>query len=1074
MKLANSLRGIELSNTIRQIILLASLIFVLILAILQPVFAEGTKQLEPTNPATTVNRMTRLIFDVNTSQHRTPFATINCAERYRLNIYISDPATEKIYFGFNDGVNTMYYQVKDPDGIIVSGFSLAAVPAAAAGFIPTWEQAVAGPKIGTVNPAGYDPKILIPTKTGNYYIEFAPTATGGSFSGQDMLFFDISVAQGSTIKNGRLWSKAWQLSDDASGDVVTSFPAKLFVYTDNGIVTSLNINEWNGGTYTVYCNQWGVKNTGNWTSDRMSTSSWPGSDLPQYKIFLNDPDILAFPTGELGNICEMTTHPYCDGSVDIMARVNKPGSLTLNLDISPTGPGPEDVELYGDVDGSVTCDVWDTITWNGIDGNGNPVQNGTAVTIKSNYLNGLTNLPLWDVEDNTSGLIVNIVRPQPSLFSTKLPVFWDDDNLTGGTINSLTGCIYPGSWAITGCHNWSNQNENMINTWWYFSDVFPDINVAVMRNPTADFSFDNNCSGTTTEFTDQSLIPGGYAIAWHWEFALFGGDTSNLQNPSYTFAGTGSHVVRLKVTSNDGCQGSINKTVLIQTAPVANAGNDKLIPYGFSTSLQGAATGGSGSYSYHWEPAGLLLDPDISGPATVNLFETTDFVLTITDLSNGCQVSDAVKVTVTGGPLGVQIFAQPDSICSGASSLINLQASGGSGSYTYSWSSDPPGFSSDQEDITVQPLVTTTYTVMANDGFSTVYHSITITIYTSPSVDAGIDKTIPFGTSTSLSGNASLGKPPYSYAWSPASLVESPFQSSTPTRILSSTTNFILLVTDGHSCSSVDQVQVIISGSALMAKPRPEKDPICIGESTRLLALPQGGSGTYAYTWTDGNGFTSNEENPEVNPAEATTYQLVINDGYTSSTAETMLTVNPLPIINLIPDGAHVVSTDTIASCILDTVTLSAEGLNRNYLWSNGAITPSIYSATSGIGFDLQTYSVHVLNTLSGCANTASISIMFTYAECTYGVEDDDRSAPFIVYPNPGNGIYYCSILADSPDLYVEVVDSHSMVLRKEKLSLNQGSINKITVDISDKPTGIYLLKLYNADIQRVFKLIKY
>ena len=231
------------------------------------------------------------------------------------------------------------------------------------------------------------------------------------------------------------------MSDDASGDIIKSFPAKLYVYSDDGIVTSLNINEWNGGTYTVYCNQWGVKKTNNWTVDRMSTSTWPGSDLPQYKIFLNDPDNFAFPTGELGKICEVHTQPYCNGTVDIFARVNKPGSLTLNLDISPVGPGPEDVELNGDVNGSAACNIWDTITWNGLDGNGNPVQNGTAVTIKSHYLNGLTNLPLWDVEDNAGGLIVNIVRPQPSVFSIKLPVFWDDSNLSGGTINSQNGCI---------------------------------------------------------------------------------------------------------------------------------------------------------------------------------------------------------------------------------------------------------------------------------------------------------------------------------------------------------------------------------------------------------------------------------------------------------------------------------------------------------------------------------------------------------------------------------------------------------------------------------------------------------
>jgi PKD repeat protein len=1073
MTLENSLLIHHVLNTIRKLKHLAPIVFILTMACIQPAFAEGTKQLEPTDPSTTVNRRTRLIFDQNSSQHRTPFATINCAERYRLNIYINDPSTEKIYIGLNDGTETIFYQIKDPDGVVVSGFTLSQIPVSGPGFISTYDQAYAGPKIGTINPTGYDPKILTPLKVGNYYIEFAPNTTGGSFSGQSMLFFDISVVDGSTVKNGRLWSKAWQLSDDASGDVIKSYPSKLFIYTDNGIVTSLNINEWNGGTYTVYCNQWGVKNTNNWAVDRMSTVSWPGSDLPQYKIFLNNPDINVFPTGELGNICEMQTHPYCNGTVDIMARVNKPGSLTLSLDISPAGPGPEDVELNSDVDGSATCDVWDTITWNGMDGNGNPVQNGTAVTIKSHYLNGLTNLPLWDVEDNTSGLIVNIVRPLPPLVSTKLPVFWDDDNLPGGTVNSLTGCIYPSSLTVSGCHNWISQNENMINTWWYFSDEFPDINVAVIRNPLADFSYNNNCSGTTTIFTDQSLIPGGYPIAWHWDFGLFG-DTSDLQNPSYSFPNIGNQIVHLRVTSNDGCQANISKTVLIQTAPVPDAGIDKLIPYGFSTTLQGTATGGSGNFSYHWEPAGLLLNPDILDPVTVNLFETTDFILTVTDLGNGCETSDIVKVTVTGGPLGVQVSAQPDSICSGSGSLINLQASGGSGTYTYAWSSNPPGFTSNQEDITVQPLVTTTYTVVVNDGFSTVNHSITIAIYTDPSVDAGNNQTIPFGTSTSLSGNATLGMPPYSYVWSPTNLVLSPHQINTLTTILSATTNFTLSVTDGHGCSASDQVQVIITGSALMASPRPEKNPICYGESTHLIPLPQGGSGNYIYTWTDGNGFISNIENPEVSPLQTTTYHLVINDGYTSSSSETILTVDALPVINLIPEGAHVVSTDTIVACVFDTLTLSAAGPNRTYLWSNGATTSQIQSSTTGIGFDLQSYTVNVLNTLTGCSNTAALSIMFTYAECSYGIFEGGVEPHIIISPNPGKGIYYCSIEAQFPEMFMEVVNLYGVILHREHLKLTPGSVRNINVDITGNPTGVYLLKFYNNSFQHVVKIIKY
>ncbi|MBK7031264.1 MAG: T9SS type A sorting domain-containing protein [Bacteroidales bacterium] len=1035
-------------------------------------FGEGTRQLEPTNPATTPNRRTRIMFDqTGGSAHRTPFATVNCAEKYRLNVYISDPATEQIFFGFNDGTNTLFYQIKDPDGLLVTGFTMAAVPSSGQGFVTTWDQAFAGPKIGTVNPTGYEPKILTPTKVGNYYFEFAKTMTGGTFTGQDMLYFDISVVQGTNVVNGRLWSKAWQLSDDASGDIVKSYPAKLFVYTDDGIVTQLNINEWNGGTYTTYCNKWGVSNTGNWANDRMSSDSWPGSDLPQYKIFLNNPDINIFPTGQFGQICEVSSHSNCNGSIDILARVNKPGSLTLNLDIAPAGSGPEDVVLTGPVVGSVTCDVWDTITWNGLDGNGNPVQSGTNINIDIDYLNGLTNLPLWDVEDNASGLIVNIVRPAP-LFSTKMPIFWDDSKLPGGTVNSLNGCIYPTSITVNGCHSWTSQNENMINTWWYLSEGSSSINVVVIRNPQVDFSFDNNCSGLPTNFVDLSLVPGGYPVSWHWDFGLFG-DTSNVQNPTYSFTNSGTYQVHLKVISNDGCIGNYTKPVVIHLAPLADAGIDKAIPFGTNTTLQGNATGGSGNLSYHWEPAALLLDPNVLDPVTVDLSETTDFILTVTDLSVGCHHSDMMKVTIFGGPLGVQLSANNLAVCRGGTSTINAQTGGGSGTYTYSWTSDPVGFTSSIEDITVQPEVTTIYTIVVSDGFSTFTQSITISVYTDPVANAGIPQTIPNGTSTTLSGSAGVGSPPYFYQWSPPTMVVSPYLSSTSTLLLSNSTNFTLTVTDSHGCTATSTVMISISGGPLFIDPHAVHSPICRGESTQLLPFSEGGSGNYTYQWSGPGGFASQQAEPIVSPASTTTYMLVIDDGYSQFEDSVRVEVNQLPQINLIPDGAHVFGVDTILACIFDTLSLDASLPNCNYLWSNGANTPIIQSATTGIAFDILSYTVKVTNTSSLCVNEAGITIIFTYSECTYGFDEKVFTNEILVYPNPGSGLYSCRLPVKGKSCRVEIVDMQGIEVFHEIMDAYRLKDGAFDISLLHSPPGIYLLKVSGEDSSHSARLIK-
>jgi hypothetical protein len=103
--------------------------------------------------------------------------------------------------------------------------------------------------------------------------------------------------------------------------------------------------------------------------------------------------------------------------------------------------------------------------------------------------------------------------------------------------------------------------------------------------------------------------------------------------------------------------------------------------------------------------------------------------------------------------LTVGATATPDTICLGDSTHLNANATGGSGTYTYSWTSNPPGFISNMKAPFASPLVTTSYIVMVNDS---VTDTVVVTVNGKPTANAGPNATyassVPFfpvaGTAT--------------------------------------------------------------------------------------------------------------------------------------------------------------------------------------------------------------------------------------------------------------------------------------------------------------------------------------
>jgi len=205
--------------------------------------------------------------------------------------------------------------------------------------------------------------------------------------------------------------------------------------------------------------------------------------------------------------------------------------------------------------------------------------------------------------------------------------------------------------------------------------------------------------------------------------------------------------------------------IVVNSVPVAVINPSiPYVPYGTSVIVE-ALPGGTGSYSYHWSPEELFVNPDEQFAQTVNLYQSEVVSLLVTDLETGCQNKDMYLLAVQGGPLAINPFVNPDSICMAGSAYLYALASGGTGNYSYAWTSNPAGWSSNNGLVVVTPIVTTTYSLTVSDGVDTVIDSVIIWVNEPVSATiSGNDTLCGTGGETTLTIDLE-GSPPWDFVY---------------------------------------------------------------------------------------------------------------------------------------------------------------------------------------------------------------------------------------------------------------------------------------------------------------------
>ena len=348
------------------------------------------------------------------------------------------------------------------------------------------------------------------------------------------------------------------------------------------------------------------------------------------------------------------------------------------------------------------------------------------------------------------------------------------------------------------------------------------------------------------------------------------------------------------------------------------------------------------------------------------------------------------------------------SVCDGTSATLTATPSLTGG--TFLWSTGATTAS-----IIVTPSSTTTYTcVYTLAGCPGPAGSGAVTVNPLPTVSAGTDQTVCFGSSVTLLGTSAV-----TYSW------DNGISDGTAFMPAFGALTYTLTGTDANGC--IDSDQVIVTVIPLPIVSVGNDQTVCFGSTVTLLAL-----GALTFTWdngiTNGIAFT-----PSVG---ILTYTVTGTDANGCiNTDQVVLTVNPLPIVSA--------GTDQII-CFGSSISLSGTGTGT-YTWDNGITDATAFVPSVGT----VTYTVIGTNEY-GCEEMDQVLITV-------------NPIPEALNPNP---VVYCLNTTATPLVLTEVIgnvpDTYSIIWYDTNAS-NATSIPPIPITTNVGTTTYYVSQISNS-----------
>jgi len=410
--------------------------------------------------------------------------------------------------------------------------------------------------------------------------------------------------------------------------------------------------------------------------------------------------------------------------------------------------------------------------------------------------------------------------------------YWEFGDPGSGTANNFSTLKSP-------THTYSTAGDYTIKLVTNRNQECSDSTTAIVRvwpGFFPDFIATGVCLINPVQFTDHTTTNYGVVDKWRWDFGQANSieDTSDIRNPSWTYADTGTKNVRFIVGNSKGCLDTIFKAIkILDKPPITLAFRDTLICVPDNVQLQA-----SGSGIFSWTPVTNMVNANTATP-TVNPTTTTTYSVQLDE--QGCLNTDTVRVRVVRV---VTTRAMPDTtICLKDSVQLNITSDGLQHTWTPAASLNDPTL---QSPVALPPG-TTNYQVLARIGSCTATENIIVTTVPYPVANAGSDTIICYNTPAYLHGSHDGN----SFSWSPAGTLTNS-NTLNPIAYPIRTTEYVLSSLDNKGCPKPGYDTVLVT---VLPKIQPfagNDTLVVVGQPLQLNA-----EGGVSYLWSPPTGLNS-------------------------------------------------------------------------------------------------------------------------------------------------------------------------------------------------------------------------